>query len=68
VFLEDREPENWPGVLGIHVEKLWSPGDITALAEQSGFRHRDHGPLYVGDGGAAGWECRLLVLSVGEDR
>ncbi|SDW30366.1 Methyltransferase domain-containing protein [Amycolatopsis xylanica] len=62
VFLEQRQT-GWPGVLGIHVERLWSPGEITAIAESLGFESADRGPLYVADGGAEGWECRLLVLT-----
>lgn len=61
VFLEQRD--DWPGVLGVHVERLWSPAELTEVAKSAGFQAIDHGPLYVADGGAEGWECRLLVLS-----
>ena len=62
VFVEQRH-EDRVGVLGLHVERVWRPGEIAEIAGSLGFATTDHGPLYVADGGARGWECRLLVLT-----
>ncbi|MCX5395095.1 class I SAM-dependent methyltransferase [Streptomyces sp. NBC_00094] len=65
VFLEGGiTGEEWPGVLGNHIERVWTESAVKAVLEAAGHRCTRADTMYVADGGAKGWPVRLMHVTL----
>ena len=60
-FIEYRGAE-FPGVLGLLRERLWTSGEVAESAAKVGFHVNIEGVATVDEGAAEDWSCDALVL------
>ncbi|MEV4380819.1 class I SAM-dependent methyltransferase [Streptosporangium sp. NPDC049644] len=63
-YFIEYQGHRFPGVLGVHRERIWESGEIIALAKEAGLSLKASELTRVDQGGAQGWPCDVLLLQM----